>query len=144
MNKSKHIIGYTAGVYDLFHIGHLNILRLAKQLCDELIVGVTTDEVVRVTKHKTPVIPFNERCEIVKSIIYVDKVVPQTDLDKIKAHDTYQYDLLFVGDDWKGDSRWIGYEDQLRSRGVEVIYFPYTKTTSSTLMRAVLKKILKD
>ena len=136
----KEIIGYTAGVYDLFHIGHLNLLKNAKENCDKLIVALTTDELVTY-KGKTPVIPLNERMEIVKAIRYVDEVVIQDDLDKFNAWEKYHYDILFVGDDWKGTDKWNKYEHQLAEVGAKVIYLPYTKTTSSTLLTSVLKKI---
>lgn len=136
----KEIIGYTAGVYDLFHIGHLNLLKNAKENCDKLIVALTTDELVKY-KGKTPVIPLNERMEIVKAIRYVDEVVIQDDLDKFNAWKKHHYDILFVGDDWKGTDKWNKYEHQLAEVGAKVIYLPYTKTTSSTLLTSVLKKI---
>ena len=107
----KEIIGYTAGVYDLFHIGHLNLLKKAKENCDKLIVALTTDELVTY-KGKTPVIPLNERIEIVKAIRYVDEVVIQDDLDKFNAWKKHHYDILFVGDDWKGTDKWIKYEEK--------------------------------
>lgn len=136
-------IGYTAGVYDLFHIGHLNLLKNAKDKCDYLIVGVTTDELVRY-KGKAPIITLTERIEIVKAIKYVDKVVIQDNLDKFEAWKKYHYDILFVGDDWKGNSKWIEYECLLKEKGAQVCYLPYTKTTSSTLLSSVLKKIKQD
>lgn len=136
----KQIIGYTAGVYDLFHIGHLNLLKRAKENCDKLIVGITTDELVKY-KGKTPVVTLDERMEIVKAIRYVDEVVVQDDLDKFNAWKKYHYDVLFVGDDWKGTEIWNKYEQQLNAVGAKVVYFPYTKTTSSTLLREVLNKI---
>lgn len=136
----KEIIGYTAGVYDLFHIGHLNLLKRAKENCDKLIVAITTDELVKY-KGKSPVISLDERMEIVKAIRYVDEVVVQDDLDKFNAWKKYRYDVLFVGDDWKGSDKWNKYEQQLAAVGSKVIYFPYTRTTSSTLLTDVLKKI---
>ena len=136
------IVGYTAGVYDLFHIGHLNLLRNAKMHCDKLIVGVTTDELVQY-KGKKPVITLSERMEIVKAIRYVDEVVVQDDLDKVKAWDKYHYDILFVGSDWQGTDKWNKYEAQLKEKGAKVIYLPYTKTTSSTLLTNVLKELAK-
>ena len=136
------IVGYTAGVYDLFHIGHLNLLRNAKKHCDKLIVGVTTDELVQY-KGKKPVITLSERMEIVKAIRYVDEVVVQDDLDKVKAWDKYHYDILFVGSDWQGTDKWNMYEAQLKEKGAKVIYLPYTKTTSSTLLTNVLKELAK-
>ena len=133
-------IGYTAGVYDLFHIGHLNLLKNAKQKCDKLIVGITTDELVKY-KGKCPVITLAERMEIVKAIKYVDEVVVQDNLDKFEAWKKYHYDVLFVGDDWKGTDKWNEYELKLKEKGATVCYLPYTKTTSSTLLTEVLKKI---
>ena len=94
-------IGYTTGVFDLFHIGHLNILRRAKEQCEYLIVGVSTDELVMEYKNKKPIIPFKERIEIVKSIKYVDEVVPQENLDKVEVYKKIKYNVLFQGDDWK-------------------------------------------
>lgn len=134
MIKPQYVIGYTTGVFDLFHIGHLNLLKNAKEQCDYLIVGVTIDDLVSY-KGKQAFIPFEERIEIVKAIKYVDKVVPQTDLDKVKAWDLFHYDVLFVGDDWKGTHNWINYERQLMEKDVKVIYLPYTRTTSSTAIR---------
>ena len=138
---SKMVIGYTSGVYDLFHIGHLNLLKHAKEKCDYLIVGLTTDELVQY-KGKSPVITLSERMEIVSAIKYVDKVVIQDDLDKVKAWDKYHYDILFVGDDWKGTDKWNNYETQLKKVGAKVVYLPYTKTTSSTLITKVLKELV--
>lgn len=137
------IKGYTAGVYDLFHIGHLNLLKNAKAKCDYLIVGITTDELVRY-KGKSPVITLAERMEIVKAIKYVDEVVVQDDLDKVKAWEKYHYDVLFVGSDWKGTDKWNEYERQLKQKGAEVCYLPYTVTTSSTLITKVLKDLSEN
>jgi glycerol-3-phosphate cytidylyltransferase len=135
---NRKVIGYTAGAFDVFHIGHLNLIKRSKNNCDHLIVGVTTDELVEKTKKKKCVIPFSERFEIVSSIRYVDEVVIQDDLDKILAWKKYQYDKLFSGDDWKNNPRWIGYEKELYKFGVEVIYFPYTKETSSTKIQQAI------
>lgn len=137
------IVGYTAGVYDLFHIGHLNLLRNAKKYCDKLIVGVSTDELVRY-KGKSPVIPLKERMEIVSAIKYVDEVCIQDNLDKTKAWEKLHYNILFVGDDWKGKSQWNEYEKFLKSKGAKVIYLPYTKTTSSTLITKTLKELVNS
>ena len=134
-------IGYTAGVYDLFHIGHLNLLKNAKSRCDYLIVGLTTDELVQY-KGKSPIITLKERMEIVSAIKYVDEVVIQDDLDKVKAWEKYHYDVIFVGDDWKGSDSWNEYERRLNERGAKVCYLPYTKTTSSTLITKVLKDLI--
>ena len=131
----KRIIGYTTGVFDLFHIGHLNILRRAKEQCDYLIVGVSTDELCESYKHKAPVIPFEERITIVEAIRYVDKVVPQYDRDKFAAWQRLHFDRMFVGDDWKGTPLFEELEKQFAEVGVEIVYFPYTKGTSSTTLR---------
>jgi glycerol-3-phosphate cytidylyltransferase len=125
-------IGYTTGVFDLFHIGHLNIIRKAKAQCEILIVGVSTDELVQAYKHKLPVIPFDERVQIVESIRYVDKVVKQTTLDKIEAWERLHYNALFHGDDWKGTDLYTKTEERLKAVGVEVIYIPHTQGISST------------
>ena len=131
----KRIIGYTTGVFDLFHIGHLNILRRAKEQCDYLIVGVSTDELCESYKHKAPIIPFEERRAIVEAIRYVDKVVPQYDRDKFAAWQRLHFDRMFVGDDWKGTPLFEELEKQFAEVGVEIVYFPYTKGTSSTTLR---------
>ncbi len=134
------IIGYTTGVFDLFHIGHLNLLRKAKAQCDHLIVGVSTDDLV-MYKHKHAVIPFEERMEIVKAIKYVDEVVPQVNMDKMEAWKKLHFNVMFVGDDWKGTAKWDAYEKQFAEVGVKIVYFPYTKGTSSTLINDVLLKL---
>lgn len=136
-------IGYTTGVYDLFHIGHLNLLRNARQLCDRLIVGVTSDELVSY-KNKRSVIPFSERIEIVRACRYVDAVVPQEELDKFEAWEKLRFDVLFVGDDWFGSERWEELENKFKEVGVRVVYFPYTKGTSSTLLNETLKKLRSE
>ena len=102
----KYKVGYTTGVYDMFHVGHLNILKRAKEQCDFLIVGVSTDENVLQYKHKTPVVPYEQRKEIVAAIRYVDQVVPQENMDKFAAWEKYHFDAIFHGDDWKG-SNWL-------------------------------------
>lgn len=135
------VIGYTTGVFDLFHVGHLNILRRAKEQCDFLIVGVSTDELVESYKHKRPVICYEERAAIVEAIRYVDKVVPQRNRDKIAAWEELKFHRMFVGDDWKGSELFSKVEAQLKERGAEVVYFPYTKGTSSTKLTATLDKI---
>jgi glycerol-3-phosphate cytidylyltransferase len=133
-------IGYTCGVYDLFHIGHLNLLKNAKGMCDKLIVGVTVDELVAY-KHKKAVIPFEERIEIVRSNRYVDVAIPQDDLDKFKAWEKLRFDILFVGDDWFASPRWRELEEKFKEVGVRVVYFPYTKGTSSTLLNETLERL---
>lgn len=129
------IIGYTTGVFDMFHIGHLNLLKRAKEQCDFLIVGVSTDEVVQKNKRKTPVIPFAERCQIVESIKYVDKVIAQTSYDiegKINAVLNNQVNCLFVGTDWQGTDKWNRIESILHQYGCKVVYLPHTDGISST------------
>ena len=131
----KKIIGYTTGVFDLFHIGHLNILRRAKEQCDYLIVGVSTDELCMEYKHKLPVIPFEERKAIVEAIRYVDEVIPQKDRDKFEAWKDLHFNRLFVGDDWKGSDFFNKLEKQFAEVDVDVVYFPYTQGISSSYLR---------
>jgi len=134
-------IGYTTGVYDLFHIGHLNLLKNAKSQCDELIVGITSDELCLDLKNKLPVVPFAERVAIVEALRIVDRVVPQTRIDEILDHERYGFHKIFKGSDWKGSSKWNKLEAEFAKLGVEVVYFDYTETTSSTLIRNVLEKL---
>jgi glycerol-3-phosphate cytidylyltransferase len=134
------VIGYTSGVYDLFHIGHLNLLINARSLCDQLIVGVTTDELV-LYKHKKSVIPFQERLEIVRSIKYVDAAISQPDMDKFKAWEKLKFNVLFVGDDWFQNPKWEDIELKFKEVDVKVVYFPYTKGTSSTILNNTLEKL---
>jgi glycerol-3-phosphate cytidylyltransferase len=142
--ESTKIIGYTTGVFDMFHIGHLNILKKAKENCDYLIVGVSTDELVETYKHKKPIIPFEERIEIVRAIRYVDEVVPQVSMDKYKAWEELKFNRLFHGSDWKGSDMYNEIESKLKKVGVELIFFPYTSGTSSTLLNEVLHDKLKN
>ena len=134
-------IGYTTGVYDLFHIGHLNLLKNAKSQCDELIVGITTDELCLELKNKLPVIPFSERVAIVEALRIVDRVVPQIRIDEIADHQRYGFHKIFKGSDWKGSLKWNRLEREFAGLGVQVVYFNYTETTSSTLIRNVLEKM---
>lgn len=136
-------IGYTAGVFDLFHIGHLNLLKNAKGMCDKLIVGVTTDELVAY-KNKKAVIPFEERLEIVRSIKYVDAVVAQKDMDKLTMCRELKADVLIVGDDWYNTPKWNAYEKEFAEYGIKIVYFPYTQGTSSTLINETLKKLRQE
>ena len=133
----EKIIGYTTGVYDMFHIGHLNVLRGAKEQCDYLIVGVSTDELVSY-KHKQAVIPHEERKEIVGAIKYVDEVVTQENMNKMEAWEKFHFNVMFVGDDWKGTDKWKNIEKDFTEKGVKIVYFPYTKGTSSTLINETL------
>lgn len=137
------VIGYTTGVFDLFHIGHVNLLRNAKSMCDKLIVGVTVDALVSY-KYKKAVIPFEERIEIVRACRYVDLAVPQETMDKLDAYRRYKFNIMFVGDDWYQTEKWNELEKQLSVYGVRIIYFPYTKTTSSTLINETLVKLRNE
>jgi glycerol-3-phosphate cytidylyltransferase len=134
-------IGYTTGVFDMFHIGHLRVLERARSQCDRLIVGVTTDELSFAVKGKTPIIPFQERVEIVSALRCVDRTVAQEDMDKLAAWDRWRFDRMFVGDDWKGSEQWNALERMFRGKGVDIVYFPYTADTSSTKLRDVLSSI---
>ncbi len=133
------IIGYTAGVFDLFHIGHLNLLKNAKAMCDRLIVGVTTDDLVTY-KGKHALVPYEDRLEIVRSIQYVDAAVPQKDMDKPSMCRKLGASVLFVGDDWYGTEKWKEYEETCRRMDIRVVYFPYTKGISSTLIAETLEQ----
>ena len=143
MVNQKTIIGYTSGVYDLFHVGHLNLLRNAANMCDQLIVGVSTDELVAY-KNKKAVIPHSERMEIVRHIRGVDAVIPQENMDKFTMWEKLKFNVLFVGDDWYATEKWKEIEDKFREVGVKVVYFPYTKGTSSTLLNEVLIKLRSE
>lgn len=140
---SEKRIGYATGVFDLFHVGHLNLLRRAKERCDYLIVGVTSDDLVPY-KGKNAVVPLDERLEIVRAIRYVDEVRVQSTLDKLVAWHDLHFDVLFVGDDWKGSTRWREYESQLIPLGAEIEYLPYTVGTSSTRLTAALNELMRD
>lgn len=135
------IIGYTTGVFDMLHIGHLNILRRAKEQCDYLIVGVSTDELVMHDKNKKPIIPFDDRYAIVEAIKYVDKVVPQFNKNKFKAWKKYKFNKMFVGSDWKGTPQWEKFEKEFAPVGVEIVYLNHTDGISSTILR---KKVLEN
>lgn len=134
MSKKKYKIGYTTGVFDMFHIGHLNILRRAKDMCDYLIVGVTSDELCYKRKAKIPVINQKDRMEIVKAIKYVDKVVCQENMEKLSAVRTLNADVVFVGSDWKGTPEWNKYEKEFSEIGCDVIYLKHTDGISSTIL----------
>ena len=138
---SKKTVGYTTGVYDMFHVGHLHLLKKAKNNCDYLIVGVSTDELVKSYKNKTPVIPFEDRLEIISSLKFVDEVVAVTHRDKKKSAVDIGYDILFVGDDWKGSDIFNELEDFLALHDAQVHYFQYTKGVSSTQFREILQEI---
>lgn len=141
---NKMVIGYTTGVYDMFHIGHLNIIRRAKEQCDYLIVGVSTDELVQKEKNKVPIIPYKERAEIIAALKYVDQVVPQPDKNKLAAWEKYHFNKMFVGSDWKGSLQWRRFEEQFAPLGVEIVYLPHTDGISSTKLTGVIKEILDE
>lgn len=134
------IIGYTQGTYDMFHIGHLNLLRNAKAQCDFLVVGVNADELVKQYKNKSVIIPLEERMDIVGSIRYVDQVIACDTLDKMVAFDKVHFNRLFIGDDWRGNPRWVETGKQMKELGVDLIYLPHTQGTSSTMLRDKLKE----
>ena len=133
-------IGYTTGVFDLFHIGHLNLLKNAKGMCDKLVGGVTVDELVTY-KGKKAIIPFSDRIEIVRSCKYVDAAVPQYDMDKLTACKKLGATILFVGDDWYATDKWNEYEKTFNDEGIRIVYFPYTKGISSTQISKALKAV---
>lgn len=145
MMKREMIIGYTQGVFDMFHIGHLNLLRRAKEQCDYLIVGVNSDQLVELYKKKVPVVHESERIEIIKAIRYVDEVFLAETLDKVTILKQHHYDVCFIGSDWKGHPRWIKTEQELAEEGgVKVIYLDYTYRISSTKLRNNVDDRVKD
>ena len=141
MGEKKFKIGYTTGVFDLFHIGHLNIIKRAKEQCEHLIVGVSTDELVKEYKNKYPIIPYEERKQIVEALKYVDEVVPQTTMDKYAAWENLHYEALFHGDDWKNSDMYNKYVEEFEGTGVEFVFLPHTEGTSSTMLTEVLQTI---
>ena len=140
----NEIVGYTTGVFDLFHVGHLRLLNRAKSKCDRLIVGVSTDELVEDYKRKKPVIPFEERAEIVSALKCVDEVVPQEHRDKVAAYHEIKFDIMFVGSDWKGSDLFNEVESELARHGVDVVYFEYTNNVSSTSLQSTLQAIYDE
>ena len=132
------VIGYTTGVFDMFHIGHLNIIRRAKEKCDYLIVGVSTDDVVEGYKHHKPIIPFEQRAEIVKAIKYVDEVVPQTTMDKTEFLKQRHFDVMFHGDEWKGTELYNHYEAEFAKFGARIEYLSHTEGISSSMLRGLV------
>ena len=141
VDMTKFNVGYTTGVFDLFHIGHLNILKNSKSICNELIVGVATDELAENLKGKKPFVPFDERAEIVKNIKCVDRIVPQAIIDEVNDYYLYKFDVIIKGDDWKGTEKWNVLEKRLNAIGVKVVFFPYTKNISSSKTREWLSSI---
>lgn len=137
----RYKVGYTTGVFDMFHIGHLNLLKKAKEQCDYLIVGVSTDEVVKNYKNKTPVIPFEERIDIVQELKCVDQAIPQTSMDKMDAWKKYHFNAIFHGSDWKGSDMYNKIIEEFSAVGVDVLFIPHTEGVSSTLLSEVLHKL---
>ena len=140
MAEKKYKIGYTTGVFDMFHIGHLNILKRAKEQCEYLIVGVSTDDTVESYKHKPPIIKFEERRAIIEAIKYVDKVVPQTSMNKMEAYKELKFDALFHGSDWQGSDMYNKIVEEFAAVGVDVVFLPHTDGVSSTLIREKANK----
>ena len=136
--REKLRVGYAPGVYDLFHVGHLNILRRARERCDVLVAGVVSDENAFRVKGRMPVIPLAERLEIVSSIGLVDRAVAEIWPDKLTAWEHVRFDVIFKGDDWRATPKGEQLERDMESVGVQVEYFPYTVRTSSTILRAAL------
>lgn len=145
-NNKKYKIGYIAGVFDLFHIGHLNILKRSKEICEYLIVGVNTDDFVEEYKGKKPIIPYNERAEIVKSVKYVDEVFPNNSNNEWLVWNKYKYEVKTSGDDWIGNESLNKFQKEIDEKGlnIDLVYFPYTKSTSSTLLTKALNTIVKN
>jgi glycerol-3-phosphate cytidylyltransferase len=131
-------VGYAAGAYDLFHIGHLNILRRAKDECDYLIAGVVSDEMLELSRGIRPIVPLAERLEIVRSVRYVDEAIAEVVPDKLETWRSVGFTVFFKGDDWRGTERGQRLEKEFAAVGVEVVYFPYTRSTSSTELRRAL------
>lgn len=132
------VIGYTTGVFDMFHVGHLNILRRAKEQCDHLIVGVSTDECVVSYKHKRPCIPYEQRKAIVEAIKYVDEVVSQETMDKLSFLKQRHFDVMFHGDEWKGTDLYNRYEEEFAKYGAKIVYLPHTDGVSSSELRKLI------
>ncbi len=140
----KYRIGYTQGVYDMFHIGHLNLINNAKELCDYLIVGVNSDNLVQSYKHKEPVINELERAEIVRNIRAVDKCIVVDTLDKLELHDKLQFEAIFIGNDWYGNPRWMQTKDDLSKIDVDVVFLPHTDGISSSILKPQSEKRIDD
>jgi glycerol-3-phosphate cytidylyltransferase len=140
VESKKYKIGYTSGVFDMFHIGHLNILSEAKALCDYLVVGVSTDELVKMYKGKQPIISFDQRCSIVAAIKYVDKVISQTTMDKMDIWEEIHFDVLFHGDDWKDSVLYREYQEKLSENGIDLVFIKHTDGISSSLIAQRLKE----
>lgn len=135
---AKYKVGFTVGTFDMFHVGHLNLFRQAKEYCDYLIVAIHTDEWVMHCKNRPTVISYDDRAAIVEACRYVDKVVPNATRSKMEAWEKYHFDVAFIGDDWKGTDVWNKIEDELKSVGCDTVYIPYTKGISTTEIRKKL------
>ena len=139
--EKKYKIGYTQGTFDMFHVGHLNIIKHAKEQCDYLIVGVNTDRLIAEYKNKSAVVPLEERVQIVEAIKYVDQVIVTDTLDKVAILENHDFNAVFIGDDWKGSPRWKETELALKKYDVNVVYLPHTDGTTSTLLRDKIKEL---
>jgi len=130
----EKVIGYTQGTFDMFHIGHLNLIKNAKRHCDYLVVGVNSDDLVESYKNKRPIIPLDERVEIMRAIKYVDEVIVTNTLDKKEIWEKVRFNEIYIGDDWKGNKRWSDTEKELAKYGVDVVYLPHTDGISTTII----------
>ena len=136
----EKVIGYTQGTFDMFHIGHLNLIKNAKRHCDYLVVGVNSDDLVESYKNKRPIIPLDERVEIMRAIKYVDEVIVTNTLDKKEIWEKVRFNEIYFGDDWKGNERWEKTGKEMEQLGAKLVFLPYTKDTSSTMLREKLKE----
>lgn len=136
----EKVIGYTQGTFDMFHIGHLNLIKNAKRHCDYLVVGVNSDDLVESYKNKRPIIPLDERVEIMRAIKYVDEVIVTNTLDKKEIWEKVRFNEIYIGDDWKGNERWEKTGKEMEQLGAKLVFLPYTKYTSSTMLREKLKE----
>ena len=136
----EKVIGYTQATFDMFHIGHLNLIKNAKRHCDYLVVGVNSDDLVESYKNKRPIIPLDERVEIMRAIKYVDEVIVTNTLDKKEIWEKVRFNEIYIGDDWKGNERWEKTGKEMEQLGAKLVFLPYTKDTSSTMLREKLKE----
>ena len=136
----EKVIGYTQGTFDMFHIGHMNLIKNAKRHCDYLVVGVNSDDLVESYKNKRPIIPLDERVEIMRAIKYVDEVIVTNTLDKKEIWEKVRFNEIYIGDDWKGNERWEKTGKEMEQLGAKLVFLPYTKDTSSTMLREKLKE----
>ena len=136
----EKVIGYTQGTFDMFHIGHLNLIKNAKRHCDYLVVGFNSDDLVESYKNKRPIIPLDERVEIMRAIKYVDEVIVTNTLDKKEIWEKVRFNEIYIGDDWKGNERWEKTGKEMEQLGAKLVFLPYTKYTSSTMLREKLKE----